>query len=149
MAVARRILERATPRSAFSLTLLTFAAIFLVVGFFVQDIQLVSVDGEIDESGLLSDRALTLRAGESYRTGPIDEELNLPLDVIEDDPVERVKLEDEPATGLAMNTGRRHASRIPVPLSRQSFAGLRGFAEPHVRLQMGRERQEPERGHAV
>lgn len=118
MAVARRILERATPRSAFSLTLLTFAAIFLVVGLFVQDLQLISVDGERDDSGLLCDRALTLRAGESYRSGPVDEELNLPLDIIEDDPVESAWPEAASTTKLAMNTSvqpsHRRANHLPL-----------------------------------
>jgi len=44
---ARRYLERLIPQSAFGVTLLTIAAMILVVGFFVRGIDLVSVNGGV------------------------------------------------------------------------------------------------------
>jgi hypothetical protein len=49
MEIARRLLERAAPRSTFSLVLLTLSVICLIVGFFAQDLRPVSVLEEMED----------------------------------------------------------------------------------------------------
>lgn len=79
MDLAERVLERITPRSALGLTLLTLSVILLILGFFIQDIHVGTVDDEgDDEADALasqtwippSDTSIRLGPGESYRTGP-------------------------------------------------------------------------------
>ena len=68
MATIRQMLDCITPRSAFSITLVTFMVLFLIVVFFVHDIQLVSLNAELDDgSGLLADRALMPRSVSTER----------------------------------------------------------------------------------
>lgn len=73
----QRFLERAMPRSAFGLTLLTIASIILIGAFFIRGIHLVSINGDSDDGSLadrnlIPRRSVRLGAGESYSTRKIE-----------------------------------------------------------------------------
>lgn len=128
METTRRVLDWFSPHSALAVTLVTLGVIVLMLGFFIQDIQLVPVDDEMeDDADYLADQtrqsapSIRLGPGESYRTGPVAKGIRrtLPNRAAASADATELALSTDPAVSLPVKPAGRYSSN-PVALPRVS-----------------------------
>jgi hypothetical protein len=125
MDTPRRWIEFFAPRSAIGITVMTLSIIFLMLGFFIQDIRLVPVEddgADLAAEELDAGTSVRLGPGETYSTGPARRAVERSAVAMNNRPVTSPRtrtapVTSDPARSVPVEPSERYSSN-PAPQPR-------------------------------